>query len=310
MLCLKPTATRRSARPSARVMLFTWPAPLPRTAAAATATLCSTLLCAGLSWPYAARADDAQCLRAYEEGQVLQQQGQLTAAIRALDTCARRDCPELVSHDCASWVSEITAELASVVLRISDARGRSVWRVRVYADGEPVAARSDQPLTLDPGTHHLRFDADGYLSSEVAIELRRAEKDHHLTVRLLARSAVGAEPVRTEERQVSSPPYAAYAIAGAVTATGLATFAGFGLAGRGVDAGLAACKPACEPQAAQAHLRVAQRNYLIADLGLSVAISGALVLSYVLLDRAVHGTSAQRTAAADRSGALGWSARF
>ena len=144
-------------------------------------------LAAALASPAIARADGEAstkraCVEASEQAQQLQMDGKLIEARDRLLSCVRPECPELVRHDCAQWMSDVVAALPTVVLGARDAQGRDLFDVTVKLDGAAVAAHLDgKPLPVDPGPHTLRFEAPAAGAPvEMQVIARAGEKNRSI----------------------------------------------------------------------------------------------------------------------------------
>jgi hypothetical protein len=63
-----------------------------------------------------------------------------------------------MKRDCARWLAELEATLATVVIEARDTSGAELTEVRVAVDKEPLADRLDgRPLEVDPGEHTITF---------------------------------------------------------------------------------------------------------------------------------------------------------
>ncbi len=223
----------------------------------------------------AAAPDKQVCLAAYEQTQKLRKEGKLLSAKEQALVCAQDGCPAVVRDDCTSWSVEIEKSTPTIVLAVTDAEGRDVTDARVFLDGEEVKAHvSGKAIALDPGKHALRVEREGEEPLEQEVIAREGEKNRTVTARFAAQGASsGAAPspapapaLPTTARPV---PAATWAFVGLGVA-GLAGFAAFGLQGNSKKSDLDArgCKPDCP----QADIDSAKTSYLLADVGLGVAI--------------------------------------
>jgi hypothetical protein len=98
-----------------------------------------------------------ECVQRHESAQVARREGHLLAARAALLACSRAACPDAVRADCVDWLQDVNHSVPSVVITARD-QGADVSDVKVFLDGEPVAARlTGSALEADPGEHHFRF---------------------------------------------------------------------------------------------------------------------------------------------------------
>jgi hypothetical protein len=148
----------------------------------------------GLLSPAVAHADSAdQCIAAAEQSQPLRQDGKLRAAREKLIACSRPDCPSVVRTDCTKWMADLDALMPTVVVRAVDSTGADVAGVRVSVDGEVLAALPEgREIEIDPGTHALRFEHEGYAAVDQQIVVRESERHRILSVSFAAGSAPSA----------------------------------------------------------------------------------------------------------------------
>ena len=148
-----------------------------------------TMLALGCAvWPGSASADREACVSAHERAQRDRIEGHYLAARTALLTCAQRECPQLVSDECNTWLGELELTLPSVVFAVTDEHGRDLVDVRLtmFDAGAPAQALTHpagrsapvdgRALALDPGLYKLRFEAAGYAPVEQSLAIREGEK--------------------------------------------------------------------------------------------------------------------------------------
>lgn len=223
---------------------------------------------------FAWAADKEACLAAYEETQKLRKEGKLLSAKKEALVCAQDGCPAVVRDDCTSWSVEIDKSTPTIVLAVSDAEGRDVTDAKVFLDGEEVKAHvSGKAIALDPGSHKLRVEREGEAPIEQEVIAREGEKNRTVTVKFGSKPAPsddGTSPPAAPATPGDRPtPTATWALAGLGVA-GLAAFAAFGLQGNSKKSDLDArgCKPGCP----QADVDSVKTSYLLADVGLGVAV--------------------------------------
>jgi hypothetical protein len=104
---------------------------------------------------------NAECARAYEDGQVQRKSGRLVEARSTLQLCARDECPDFIRADCVSWYGEVQGEVPTLVFA-ARSQGRDLADVRISLGDRVMAARLDgQAIELDPGEYDFRFEAAG-----------------------------------------------------------------------------------------------------------------------------------------------------
>jgi hypothetical protein len=149
-----------------------------------------------------ARADVAdECATAAETAQSLLRSHRLIDAKKTLLTCARDACPIIVRKDCVDWLAQTTTRIPKVVFRALDSRGHDVIGARVLVDGNVVAGHLDgTAIEVDPGRHHVRFEAHGAGAVALDVLVNEGEVD-----RLI--DATFAVPLTLEgAADESSPP--------------------------------------------------------------------------------------------------------
>jgi hypothetical protein len=163
-----------------------------------TSLFTGALVVAITAWSFGAHADVAACIAAAERAQPLRASGHLLEARAALITCAADACPTTVRTDCVTWLTEVTTEIPSLVVRAKNAAGEDIVDVKVIADGAPVKGALDGlPIALDPGSHRLRFESPGRSTQEQTVLLTQGE-----------RRALALTLLRPDERASPSAPSA------------------------------------------------------------------------------------------------------
>jgi len=144
-----------------------------RTVAAASSGLLLVLFASS-----AAAVDRKACIVAADDGQKLRDDGKLTAARDKFIACAEKGCPAAVSKQCAQWVEEVDHEMPTLSFRAKDESGKEILDVQVLLDDKPIAESvATKAMTLDPGTHKVRFVRKDGKSVEDTFLLRTGEKD-------------------------------------------------------------------------------------------------------------------------------------
>jgi hypothetical protein len=208
----------------------------------------------------AALALKNRCADAYEATQRERAAGHLLAARTAGIFCAQSSCPDVLREDCAKWAGELGASIPSLVLEAHGPSGELLNDVRVQADGALFSEHLDgRSREVDPGRHHFRFEAAGFVPTERELVVLEGRETQRLSVTL----ELEPQPARPRPRV----PVASYALAGAGV-LGLAGFAFFGLSGNHKKSQLSSCEPACPP----AQRAPIQRDYLVADVSLGVSV--------------------------------------
>ena len=239
-----------------------------------------------------AKAEDAvrACIAASTDAQTLRSQGKLLAAREQMVACARDACPPIVRSHCARWLSEIEAQIPSVVVRAENADGTDAVDARVTIDGR--AGKLDgQPVRLDPGPHTVVVENDRGARKEQQVLLVAGETARKIALRFppLAQSAAPEAP---EQQRI---PTGAWILGGVGTAA-LAGATYFGFAAKSeLDSLNGSCSPHCTD--AQAH--AGRTDALVFDVLLgagAAAVGGALIwaLAFPTRVRVTEAASAPR----------------
>ena len=140
-----------------------------------------------------ARADEPdRCATAAEAAQAARAAGKLRAAREQVISCARESCPRVIRSDCARWLTEIDAELPTIVVRASDGGGADLSEIAVYVDGTKVADRVDgRPFAIDAGEHLLKFEKRGGTAVTQRVVVRSGER-----ARIVSVAFEGGEPTK------------------------------------------------------------------------------------------------------------------
>jgi hypothetical protein len=178
------------------------------------------------------------CFAASEQAQLLRNDGRLRRAREAMRICAGESCPSQMRRDCAKWLGEVEATLATVVIDARDAGGRELTEVRVSLDGEAFVDRLDgRPVEVDPGDHVFRFTTEDGRTREARQIIHAGDRLVRIDVVFDAApppvasaptlAAPPAPPPPTvpvitpsSRRTRSSPPVAAYAFGALALTTG------------------------------------------------------------------------------------------
>lgn len=220
----------------------------------------------GLTSASPARAANREaCFSAAESAQKLRAQGQLREARERLLVCAQTGCPAAVQADCTTWLTEVNAQLPSVVVQARDAAGADLSDVRVLVDGVPVADQLDgRPIELDPGRHVLRLEHAGAVPVERSLVLVEGQKARAVEAQMVPPPSETASP-RLPGKSI---PVSVLALGG-VGALGLVSTAVFWVWGRSEYSGLqSSCSPACNPSS----VAPVRTKLVVGDVSLGVAI--------------------------------------
>jgi hypothetical protein len=153
----------------------------------------------------AAMADDTEvCFSASSTGQQLQQQGKLVESRAQFEICARSSCPSIVTRNCTTWLSEVSAILPSVTLNATDASGRELIDVAVLLDGKPLVAKIDgKAVSVNPGVHVFTFQTIGAAASEERVIVSEGDKAKRIVGHFPTLNAKATDPKK--ETVVADP---------------------------------------------------------------------------------------------------------
>lgn len=247
-----------------------------------------------------------QCITAHADSQKLRADSKMQEAREKLLICTRPECPAAVRTDCGKWLSEVQEEVPSVVVVATDANGNDVADVKVMVDGKVAAAElTGQPVFLDPGSHTLRFERQGYAPVERKVVIRVGERNRRVEVSFAptlagGENAGGTEPGRTTgdatpAKDVGSSgggrgvPTMTWVLGG-VGVVGLGSFGFFALNGRSKENDLEKCKPNCPHSDVQS----AKTSYLIGDISLGVGVAALAGAAYFYFAQPKPAAAARR----------------
>ena len=226
----------------------------------------------GLASASPARAANREaCFSAAESAQKLRAQGQLREARERLLVCAQPGCPAAVQTDCTTWLTEVAAELPSIVVQARDAAGADLSDVRVLVDGAPVADHLDgRPIELDPGRHVLRLERDGAVPVERSLVLIEGQRARVVEAQMVPpRVEPPGESSSSSRSFLKSVPVSVLALGG-VGVLGLVSTAVFWTWGRSEYSSLRnSCSPACDPSS----VTPVRTKLIVGDVSLGVAVA-------------------------------------
>jgi hypothetical protein len=217
-----------------------------------------------------AQTDPSACITAHADGQLLRAKNKLIAARERFQTCSAPDCPDIIRQDCLEFGDAVDRSLPILRLRPKFADGRPILGAVVDMDGFRLSDElASHRIAVDPGNHRFRFYAPNLPAVEIDVSAKTG--DHE-------RIVVAEFP---SEKAPRTPvwPSVTYALVG-LGAAGIASFVGFGLAGKSVENELDECKPNCTNHQLTDRMHT---RYLIADISLGVglgALGGAAYLFF------------------------------
>lgn len=145
-----------------------------------------------------ARAADpttVDCITAYEKSIKARNEGRLRDARSELLTCAVESCPADVRNECARRISEVNASVPTIVFEAKDQSGGDLSNVKVSMDGQLLVEHlQGTALSIDPGVHTFRFEAEGIASVEKKYVIAQGQKDRREIVVLGAEAMSSGAP--------------------------------------------------------------------------------------------------------------------
>jgi hypothetical protein len=176
----------------------------------------------GLASRYARAQDAAQCVEAANAATGLRKAKKLGEARAKLLVCAQEACDAVVRDECKQWLVEVEAARPTVVFAAKDASGRDLTKVRVTANGAPLASRLDgTAVALDPGEYDLRFEVDGLGEANRSVLVVEGQKSRLIEVVIAGGSAPEPPPASQHGRvDLALPAWIAFGVG----AAGLVTF--------------------------------------------------------------------------------------
>ena len=215
------------------------------------------------------------CAASYEQTQRLRQDGKLVEAREQAVACAQAACPALLTSDCSHWVEELDQALPTLVLDVHDEAGRALPGVQVALDGRRLGAGSQGvAFALNPGPHRFRFQAPGRAPVELEEVVVQGRKNQRIEVELKPSAAPAPVPPR--------PRYSPWAYTtGSLGILGVSGFTYFGLIGNARKKEL---EGSCSPRCSDADLSPMRRDYLVADVALTVGVVAIATTAILLLE--------------------------
>ncbi|GAC1351897.1 MAG: hypothetical protein NVS3B20_04830 [Polyangiales bacterium] len=241
------------------------------------------------------------CIKAFERGQTLRKSFALLEAQEQLRTCVRNVCPDVVKHDCASWLTEMEQSIPTVIISARDPAGVDLSDVHVSVDGRPLVDKLEgRAIPVNPGEHTFRYERAGSISQEQRLIINQAEKQRLMKVTLepslststsspsvvSAGSSANDAPPSTSTVISANPhpstlPIAAgsFAVLGAVA---MGSFVYFGLTG---NAQLRDLRDTCAGKCSASAIDSVKKTYLFADVSLGVGLVSLGLSTYFFLTR-------------------------
>ncbi|HYP76857.1 MAG TPA: hypothetical protein VER12_12910 [Polyangiaceae bacterium] len=235
-------------------------------------------------------AENALCVRAYEQAQEQRHTGKLLEARVQLQSCARDACPKFIRSDCANWYGELQTEMPSVVFAARSA-GRDLTDVQVSFQRRLLASRIDgEAIELDPGEYDFEFRSPGMQPLTQHVLISRGERNRLQRAELLPVAKVAAAP---DEKKLPPPTQRSWllpGVLGGVAVVGLSSFVAFGVWGHSAESKL---ETSCSPNCSKDQISSVKTKYVVADVSLAVGVVGLGLATYLALSsgpeqRAAH----------------------
>jgi hypothetical protein len=245
----------------------------------------------------AAPNDRAQkCAADSYRGQEERDRGAFVEARASFRSCALDECPSLIRKDCGQWLSEVEANMPTVVVGAKDARGNDVMGARVLVDGQPHSGiiESGRAFALDPGPHTFRFDHPPDAPVEVTAVLRMGEHNRPIVGTFAAASPVLVAPPAQVPEHPAPPPVAHTSVSPwaygttALSVAGLASFAVFGALGLDQKNQLRA---SCGNTCSDSQVSPLKTKYIVADTSLGIGLLAGAIATWLFFHPSVDATA-------------------
>jgi len=188
-------------------------------------------LVAFIAFPVTASADEkVDCISAHEGGQVARREGRFDRARDAFAACQKDECPAVLRSRCAEFARELETAQPTLVVIVRDAQGADIGGARVRIDGAPPVDVTGMGLRLNPGSHALGVERDGFLPAQRTIVLPEGVKNMQAIVSLERPQAASGLPSVEPGVDSTRPNTTAWAFA---IGGGVALLAAGGLSGAG-----------------------------------------------------------------------------
>ncbi|MBX3221177.1 MAG: hypothetical protein KF795_11705 [Labilithrix sp.] len=302
----------------------------PRTVAPARRVLALAAVLTGLAsaaaptTAAASEPDKAYCADTYRNAQIQRKSGALLRARESLLVCVSDRCPSMMQPDCTRWLTEVEAALPSIAFAAKGVDGKDVTAVHVTMDGQHLTETLDgKSISLDPGSHTLRFEHASEPPIEQTIMVREGEKARVVSVSWAKteKTTPGGEPA--EPRSERRTPTSVWVLGG-VGVAATATFGALALHGMSRRSAL---EKECFGSCRQEQVDSIKTQLLVADVALGVGVVSLGVAAVLFLtsggsssterDRAEGARSAPRpgfvsfgVAPQPNGGAASFAARF
>ncbi len=254
--------------------------------------------------------DRAVCADSYRNAQMQRRNGALRRARESLLLCVSDRCPAVIQPDCLRWLTEVEAAMPTVTFAAKGTDGKDVTDVRVTLDGQPLRDTLDgKSVSVDPGTHTLRFEHGEDPPIDQSIMVREGEKSRVISASW-AKAPVD-EPGARGAGPAQPASHTGAWIFGGIGAASLATFGVLAVHGMSRRSSL---EKECFGHCEQSRIDSVKTELAIADVALGLGIVSVGIARF----SSSRGGSSEKSpppvsvgVAPQKNGAsLGFSARF
>jgi hypothetical protein len=239
-------------------------------ALAAATLFASATAAADESTQSTANAPKAECVAQLDRAQSLQSARKLREARASYLACSAPACPELLREDCSRSLVELDGTIPTVVFS-ARADGHDVTDARVLLDGEAVSSALDgHAVTLDPGTHVVRFERAGGGVSELRLVAREGEKNRAVSATFMTSTPAPEKP----KPEAGRFPVLPVILGG----TGLLALGGSFYVRLNADSDADRLRGSCAPSCDQSSRDALSDKLVVANVALGVGI-GAIALA-------------------------------
>jgi hypothetical protein len=244
--------------------------------------------------PSASADGTSECLSSFVNAQELRKAGKLVGAREQAAACGRDACPRQLRDECVTWVRELDASIPSIVLFVRTPENADAGGARVLVDGLVLPDALDgRGHGIDPGPHVIRAESPSFDPVEVSVLIHQGERDRPVELSLRPRAKAAEAP---------RPSLLPVAIPAAVGAVGIGVFAAFDLWGYYGSPGYQSLSHDCSPRCSPSDVDSVRTRFVVADVGLGVALAAAGVATAIWLVRGHPPNGAAATAGASGAG--------
>lgn len=237
---------------------------------------------------HAAGLDAATCVQLHAAGQDAKESAKLVKARAAFVRCAVDQCPKVVRDDCAHLLTDVEADLPTLVFEARDENGQDTRAVRVTVDGSPLLDHlKATAIAVDPGRHVFEFSTPDGKKVQRRLTVLQGQKNRLVVVKFARPKAPPSHRALEHpelEGRAHAIPLGAYVLGG-VGVAALASFGYFALRGRSKQSDL---QDHCAPRCPGSEYDAMKRDYLVADISLGVAVVAGGLTTWLVLSHSSH----------------------